>query len=92
MTKQEIAVAINSEFPGIYAPTTEPTKLIFSDGAIMIGYFQPCELSDELEKENKFSFVQYGLNAHKYKETNNVEFITIIDGDLLVDIEHPSYR
>ncbi len=92
MTKQEIAVVINSEFPEIYAPTTEPIKLTFNDGSIMVGYFQFCELSDELEKENKFTFVQNGINAQKYKETNGMEFIAIINGDLLVEVKHSKYR
>ncbi len=91
MTKEEIARSINPEHPGVYAPTSEPTKLLFTDNCILIGYFEFTNRSNELELENKYTFVEYGENNQKYRSTRDFQFITIVDGAKLKEVEYPSY-
>lgn len=90
MTKEQIAKCINPDFPGIYAPTTFPTKLLFEDGSFMVGFFHWTPSSDELEKQNKFTFIQFGENAQKFRETNDQNFLTVINGAFLISVEYPS--
>lgn len=85
MTKEMIAKAINPEFPGVYAPTDQPTKLTFRDGSMKVGYFQHTADMDKLEKENKYTFIEY---KNKGKE----DPFTIIEGDQLSEVEYPSLR
>lgn len=91
MTKEQIGKIINPQYPMVYAPTTEPTKLIFDDGSEMVGYFQHIKTSDELEKQNKFTFVQFGENAQKFRATQEESFVSVVDGNLLKAVEYPSY-
>ncbi|MBS1636475.1 MAG: hypothetical protein JST26_11220 [Bacteroidetes bacterium] len=91
MTKDQIANIIDPQFPMVYAPTTEPTKLIFEDGTEMVGYFQHTKNSDELEKQNKFTFVEFGEKAQKFRATQDDSFVTTIDANLLKNVEYPSY-
>lgn len=91
MTKEEIARSINPEHPGVYVPTTEPTKLVFTDNSILIGYFEFTHKSNELEKENKYTFIEFGEKNQKYRSTRDFQFITIVDGEKLKEVEYPSY-
>ncbi len=91
MTKEEIAKIIDPQYLMVYAPTTEPTKLIFEDSTEMVGYFQRTKESDELEKQNKFTFVEFGEKAQKYRATQDDGYVTTIDANLLKDVEYPSY-
>ncbi|MBS1778023.1 MAG: hypothetical protein JST70_01780 [Bacteroidetes bacterium] len=91
MTKEQIGQVINKDFPGVYAPTTEPTKLIFEDGRELVGYFEHTEDSTRLEKENKFTFVQFGEDNKNYRATRDSKYVTVINGNELKGIEYPSY-
>jgi hypothetical protein len=91
MTRDEIAKSINPTFPEVYAPTTEPTKLVFNDGRIMIGYFEFTSQSKELEKENKYTFIEFGEKNQNYRSTRDMKYVTIVEGDLMIDVEYPSY-
>ena len=83
MTKTMIAEKINSAYPFVYAPTTAPTKLIFLDRSIKVGYFQHRADFERLEAENKYTFIEF-VNKDK-----NDPF-TIVDGDILSNVEYPS--
>jgi len=85
MTKDMIAEAINPQYPGVYAPTDEPTKLTFRDGSIKVGYFEHTSEMDKLEAENKYTFVEF-------KNKNEKDPFTIIEGDQLIGIEYPSHH
>jgi len=89
MTKEEIAISIDPIYPGVYAPTTKPTKLIFKNGTIKVGYFEFTDSSTKLESENKFTFVEF-VNALKFRETNEERYISIISGNDLTNVEYPA--
>lgn len=91
MTKEQIARIINPKYPSVYAPTTEPTKLVFEDGSIKVGFFQLSPKSDDLELLNKYTFVEFGEKAQKYRATNDQKYLTIVDGKNLINVEYPSY-
>jgi hypothetical protein len=91
MTKEEIGLKLNREYPGVYTPTTAPTKLIFHDGSFKIGYFDYTPWSEELEKQNQFTFIELGEKNEKYRATREKQYITIINADDLQDIVYPSY-
>jgi hypothetical protein len=90
MTKDEIARAINPEYPDVYAPTHAPTKLIYNDDSFIVGYFHHTDKSNLLEKENKFTFLEYRNNL-KYKLTKEEENITIVEGEQLKAVIYPSF-
>jgi hypothetical protein len=90
MTKDEIARSIDPKYPFVYAPTTGPTKLVFKDGKYKVGYFDLTKDSQSLELENKYTFIEFGENAQNYRITRNEKYITIIDGNDLVEVEYPS--
>jgi hypothetical protein len=90
MNKDEIALKINSDFPGVYAPTIAPTELLFKDGSKKIGYFEFTTESDELEKNNEYTFIEFGENAQRYRASREVKYITIIIGDELEDVVYPA--
>jgi serine/threonine-protein kinase HipA len=89
MTRDMIAKTINPRYPGVYATTDAPTKLTFSDRKVFIGYFDPTDQSDKLEKENRYSFIEM-VNSEQYKATKDPKYVTIIEGDLLAKVEYPS--
>lgn len=91
MTKEDIAKSIDPNFPFVYAPTTAATKLIFNDGSTKVGYFEYTRESPRLQAENKYTFIEFGEKAQRYRATRNEEYVTIIDGDNLVSVEYPSY-
>jgi hypothetical protein len=91
MTKDKIGEIINPEFPYVYAPTNAPTKLVFEDNSIKVGYFQHTEQSKELESKNQYTFIEFGEKAQQYKATNDFKYITIVEGDKLKNVEYPSY-
>jgi serine/threonine-protein kinase HipA len=81
MTGEMIAKVINPQYPFVYAPTTAPTKLTFRDGNIKVGYFQHNAESDNLEKDSKYTFIEF-------KNRNEVNPFTIVEGDELVSVEY----
>ncbi|NCT73109.1 MAG: HipA domain-containing protein [Chitinophagaceae bacterium] len=83
MTHDMIAAAINTQYPGVYASTSAPTKLAFRDGSTMVGYFQHREDMDVLGAENKYTFIQL-------KDKDTKDPFTIVEGDQLVNVECPS--
>ncbi|HEV3414086.1 MAG TPA: HipA domain-containing protein [Puia sp.] len=87
MTKDMIGKVINPKYPGVYAPTENPIKLTLLDGKTLIGYFNPIANSDELEKENKYSFVEIH-NSTNYRTNQDPKYITTMEGDLLTKIEY----
>lgn len=95
MTKEQIARIINPAYPNVYAPTNEPTKLVFNDGSSIVGYFEWVDSSDlnstALEKDNKFTFIKLGDDDQNYRATRDAKYITVIDGSKLKEIEYPSY-
>ncbi len=88
MTEKEIALSINPRFPGVYAPTTAPTRLVFEDESYKVGFFQHTKDSDFLGKENKFTFIEFS-NAQNYRSTQNSKYVTIINGNKLKTVIHP---
>jgi hypothetical protein len=93
MSSKQIGKAINPEFFDVYVPTTEPTKLVFEDGSIKVGYFNRIMgKSEELEKFNQYTFIEFGEKAKKYKETGEEQYVTVIAGDNLTAVEYPSSR
>jgi len=89
MTGEMIGKTINSEHPGVYAPTDIPVKLTLLTRKELIGYFDRTDQSDGLEKENKYTFIEMN-NEKNYKEARDPKYITIVEGDLLTKIEfHP---
>ena len=89
MTRDEIAIRIDPNFPSVYAPTTKPTKLVFRNGSIKVGYFDFTNNSTQLETENKYTFIEFN-NAINYRNTNDQQFVTVVNGDDLTDVVYPS--
>lgn len=87
MTQTMIAEAVNNNYPGVYAVTTAPLKLAFGNGKSISGYFEASSQSDELQKDNKYTFVEL-KNAENYKNTNASEYLTIVEGDQLISISY----
>ena len=84
MTKDMIGSAINREYPGVYAPTTAPVTLIFRDLVMKVGYFERMKPDmGEFDADNKYSFIEF-------KNRNEKDPYTIIDGDELTAVEYPS--
>lgn len=90
MTEQEIGKKINPKFPGVYAPTTQPTELLMVDGSVKVGYFAPIDESFELAKENIFTFVEFGENAQRFRATADKKYVTHIHGNDLFDVVYPA--
>ena len=90
MTSQQISVIINAEHPGIYAPTTKPTILIFNDNKLKVGYFQYVSDSDTLEEQNIFTFIEFGYNAEMYKKKQDQQFVTRVKGNDLKKVIYPA--
>lgn len=91
MTKDEIAKIINPEYPWVYAPTTYPTRLLMRDGIVKMGYFQFTRSSNDLEKLNKFTFIEFGENAEFYKATGDDKYTITIDAKDVFKVEYPVY-
>lgn len=91
MTKEMIAKAVDPQHPNVYAVTYAPnfTKLVDREGNFKVGFFEHTKDSMELEKQNKYTFVENN-KAINYRDTGNSKFITVVDGDDLVAVEHTS--
>jgi len=89
MTKEMIARAMNPQYPGVYSETDKPTKLTFLDGNVLVGFFDPNVQSDALEKENKYTFIQM-TNSARYRDTRDMQYVTIVEGDMLQKVEYPA--
>ena len=87
MTKAMIGKVINERFPGVYAPTTELIKLTDLDRKELVGYFDHTAMSDHLEKENQYTFIE-GHNSGNYQSTKDSKYITIVNGDLITRMEY----
>jgi len=79
MTQTMIGRKINSEYPGVYAPTNRLLRLNFLAGKELKGYFQHTKDSPDLQKDNKYTFVG---------DPSKPDDIEIIDGDALTDIQY----
>ncbi len=88
MTKDMIARAINPQYPGVYSATDKPTKLTFPGGKVLTGFFSLTARSDVLEKENKYTFIELS-NSKRYLDTHDMQYVTIVEGDLLQRVECP---
>lgn len=91
MTAEDIGKKINPEFPGVYAVTTAPTKLIYKNGSVKVGYFDFTRSSDELAKQNKYTFIEFGENSEQYRISRDDKYVTVVNGNELEDVEYPSY-
>jgi serine/threonine-protein kinase HipA len=89
MTKEMIAHIMDPQHPGVYAVTHTPAKLTFLDRKMLIGYFNPTEQSEVLEKENKYTFIELN-NSKSYRTTKDSQYVTIVEGDILTKVEHLS--
>ena len=89
MTKDMIARAMNPQYPGIYLVTDKPTKLTFLDRKVLVGFFNPSHQSAALEKENKYTFIEI-TNSTRYRDTRDMRYVTIVEGDLLQKVEYPA--
>jgi hypothetical protein len=88
MTKEMIALTMNPQHPGVYAVTHAPTRLTFLDRKVLVGYFDHTVQSDAMEKENKYTFIELN-NSGLYRDTRDLQYVTIVEGDLLVKVEYP---
>jgi serine/threonine-protein kinase HipA len=88
MTKDMIARAMNPQYPGVYSVTDKPTKLTFLDNKVLVGFFNPTDRSGDLEKENKYTFIEMN-NSAQYRDTRDMRYVTIVEGDLLQRVEYP---
>lgn len=84
MTKNEIEKFLN-QHQIAYAPT----KLVFKDGAYKVGYFEYTEKSEELEKSNKWTFVEM-KNLRNFRTTKDYRYVTVIDGNKLLKMIYPA--
>ena len=91
MTKDEIACPINPQYPAVYAPTSAPTKIVYNDDAFKVGYFEFTDKSNFLEKENKYTFIEFN-NAQNYKATKEDKYVTIVDGNQLKSVIYTSHE
>lgn len=89
MTKEEIGISIDPNYPFVYGPTTEPTKLYFKDGSFKVGFFQFMAVSSELEKQNKYTFIEF-RNAISYRDSGDEKYVTTINGNDLIRVEYPA--
>lgn len=88
LTADMIGQIIDPKTNDPYAPTTEgPTKLVFRDGSKKVGYFQERPQLAHLENENKYTFIENNYMA-SFSKTNDDRYVTIVDGDELVDVEY----
>ena len=90
MTKDEIAIAMDPNYPNVYIQQKAYAKLTFVKGSTKIGSFYYTDLSDLLEKENKYTFLE-NENIQKYTNTKEENYITVIDGNLLISVEYPIF-
>lgn len=81
MNEEEIAKAINPQFPDVYAVTYGPTTLYFKDGSIKVGFFHNTDETENLKKENTFTFVEFGENAQGFKATGDKKYVTKVKGN-----------
>jgi len=70
--------------------TTNPGRLhteFHSAGSLtLIGEFLDAENDNEgLKKINRYKIIE-NLNADKYLESNSMEYLTVIDGNLLINL------
>jgi hypothetical protein len=89
MTKDMIARAMNPQYPGVYSVTDKPTKLTFLDKKVLVGFFDMTDQSDALEKENKYTFIEMN-NSAQYRDTHDMRYVTVVEGDLLQKVEYPA--
>lgn len=89
MTKDMIARAMNPQYPGVYSVTDKPTKLTLLDKKVLIGYFDANDQSGVLEKENKYTFIEIN-NSALYRDTRDMRYVTIVEADLLREVEYPA--
>ena len=89
MTKDMIARAMNPQYPGVYSVTDKPAKLTFLDRKVLVGFFDLTDLSDDLGKENKYTFIEMN-NSARYRDTRDTRYVTIVEGDLLQKVEYPA--
>jgi hypothetical protein len=68
--------------------TNAPTKVTMNNEQFFIGYFQTTKNSMELEKENKWTFIENNNNIN-YKAENDDKFATILCGDEIIQILYP---
>lgn len=72
-------------------PTVASAIVTFKDESFVVGYFQSISKSVELEKENKWSFIENN-NAIQYKVNSDEQFVTILDGDNIMRIVYPALK
>ena len=89
MNEEEIAKAINPNFPLVYGVTHAPTTLYYKDGRVKAGYFQHTQDSDQLKKKNIFTFIEFGENAQGFKATYDKKYVTEVPGDDLERVLYP---
>lgn len=87
MTAEMVGKIVDPKANSIYGRTFGPTKLTLRDKSIKVGYFQERPHLQELEEENKFTFVEQE-NDKDFKKTPDDKFITIIDGNELINVEY----
>ncbi len=90
MNATEIGKKINPHYPGVYAPTDQPTELMMKNGSVKVGYFATVNDSHEKEVENIFTFVEFGENAQKFRATGDNNYVTYINGDDIFDVIYPA--
>ena len=69
--------------------TYASAKVEYKTGEFFVGFFQNTSKSVELEKENKWSFIENN-NAIAYNESGDEKFATILDGENIMRILSPA--
>ncbi len=72
-------------------PTYASATVTYKTGETFVGFFQTTSKSVELEKENKWSFIENN-NAGAYKENGDEKFATILDGENIMKILYPTLK
>ncbi len=75
MKKNLIALLINPEFPNIYGITYKSITILFNDSRTVTGYFQSTNASDELSKNNIYTFIEE-KNIFEYRNTFDMKYVT----------------
>ena len=69
--------------------TYASSTVTFKNGLSVVGFFQTTSKSAELEKENKWTFIE-NINTVSYREAYDEKFSSTLNGDDIMKIVHPA--
>ncbi|MBI3236054.1 MAG: hypothetical protein HYZ42_18800 [Bacteroidetes bacterium] len=65
--------------------TTNSVRFDYKDQTVKFGYFDGFPDNEELKKTNQWRIVE-NTNAINYRESNDLKFTTVINGNELVNL------